>query len=125
MDKHLAAPRCAGADRATAVHEDAIEPGAKALGIAALERAVCAHERILQRFFSVLMIADHVNSIAPQAIAVAGSQHAVGADIAGPDSAHQLSVAWFHCMYTHSPSTGVTSDVRASSLGISVQAGHP
>src|SRR5262249_53257538 len=93
MHEHPAAPGRARAGRATTVDEDAVQPGAEARRIAARQRAVGAYERVLQRFFRVFTVPDHMHGVAPQAIAIASNQHAVGADVAGPDPAHQLCVA--------------------------------
>src|SRR5881394_2996852 len=108
VHERLTAPCGARADRPAAIDENAVEPCPEAGRVAARQRAVCADERVLQRFFRVFMIPDHVYGVAPQAIAIARNQHAVSADVAGPDPAHQLGVAWFHCFNTHAPSTYVT-----------------
>src|SRR5258708_4785527 len=109
LHEHPAAPRRTRACGAAAVHQDAIQPCAKPRRIvAARQRPVRAHEAVLQRLFGVFMITDHVNGVAPQAIAIARNQCAVSADVAGPDPAHQLCVAWLHFVYTHRLSRRVT-----------------
>src|SRR5216110_2213018 len=108
--EHPAAARRARPSRPAAVHQNPIQPCAKpGRIIAARQRPVRAHEAVLQRLFGVFMITDHVDGIAPQAIAVARNQRAVGADVAGPDPAHQLCVAWLHFVYTHRLSRRVTT----------------
>src|SRR5690349_6534104 len=115
--EHPPAPSGTRARGAATVHQDAIEPCPKPRRIvAARQRPVRAHEAVLQRLFGVFMITDHVDGVAPQAIAVARNQCAVSADVAGPDPAHQLCVAWLHSVYTHFSSCRVTS-CKVASIG--------
>src|SRR6266550_7366123 len=106
-----AAARGARSRRAAAIHQDSVQPGAEACRIVATRQGtVGTHEAVLQRFLRVFTIADHVDGVASQAIAITGNQRAVGRGVAGPDPAHQLCVAWFHFVYTHRVSRHVTRE---------------
>src|SRR5712691_8688462 len=111
VHEHPAATRGPRSRRAAAVYQDSVQPCAETCRIvAARQRAVGTHEAVLQRFLRVFTIADHVDGVTPQAIAIAGNQRAVRPGVAGPDPAHQLCVAWFHLVYTHRVSHHVTRE---------------
>src|SRR6266516_429129 len=102
-------PRRPPAGRAAPVDQDAVEPRTKPLRIVtARERAVCPDEGVLQRLLRVLPVPEHVHGVSAQAVAVPRDQRGVGADVAGADSAHQLSVARPHVVYTHGRWSSVT-----------------
>src|SRR2546426_9980646 len=111
MHEHPAATRGTRSRRTATVHQDAVQPCAEACRIvAARQGSVGTHETVLQRFLRVFMIADHVDGVTSQPITIARNQRAVRADVAGPDPAHQLCVAWFHFVYTHRVSRHVTRE---------------
>src|SRR6266516_3677804 len=94
------------AERRVVAHE---QPRTKPLRIVtARERAVCPDEGVLQRLLRVLPVPEHVHGVSAQAVAVPRDQRGVGADVAGADSAHQLSVARPHVVYTHGTWSSVT-----------------
>src|SRR5437867_12869089 len=109
--EHPATTRGARSRRAAAIHQDSVQPGAEARRIVATRQGtVGTHEAVLQRFLRVFTVADHMDGVTSQAIPIAGNQRAVRPGVAGPDPAHQLSVAWFHFVYTHRVSRHVTRE---------------
>jgi len=81
-DERLRPPTAACADRPTPVDENAKQPGAEALRVVApRKRAIGAGKRVLQRFFGVLTVAEHVQRIPGVPIAVALHESAESLDV--------------------------------------------
>src|SRR5947199_3474886 len=87
------APRRAPAGRSIPIHQDAVKPRTEPLWIvAALQRAVCPDERVLQRFLRILPVPEHVHGVPTQAVAVPRDHRGVGTGVASQDSPNQAPV---------------------------------
>ena len=101
-NEESAPSRCSSAHRPTAVYEDAVQPRPEPAGVVApRERSVCPYECVLQCFFRVLPVANHVHGVAAEAVAIARDQSTVRSDVAAANPAHQLCVAHLHLANTH------------------------